>query len=410
MKRSYFLYLSIFLIVISAKAQQFQLTENAEVSILTLGPGTELNDAFGHSAFRIKDTSKEIDQVFNYGEYDFNTPNFYLKFAQGKLLYQIGENDFQPFFDYYASHNREIKEQVLNFNLSEKQRLYDYLLNNILPENKKYKYDFFFDNCATKMRDVLVQIVPDKIDYKNDFVTEDKTFRQLIDENVYWNSWGSVGITVPLGAIIDKNATAWQYQFLPEYVFQANATATILKSTFDDGNLKYTESLVQSSKVLYSAKKSEKKSYFFTSPLFILSLLALLIIGITIDDWRKDKRSRFLDTSLFFTTGIIGILLLLLWFATDHTATANNYNLLWAFPINLFMVIAYSRNYVRLWMRQYAVFCLLLLVLMTVHWFTGVQHFSYAIIPLILALAFRYLFLVVYAKKNAVKPLQPVLG
>ena len=132
-------------------AQEIRLSDTAEVSILTMGPGDVLNDSFGHSAFRVKDTNQNIDLVYNYGVYDFNTPNFYLKFAQGKLLYNLDRNNFSPFYNYYANQNRWIKEQILNLNSTEKQDVFNFLQANYEPENRSYKYDFFFDNCAKLM-------------------------------------------------------------------------------------------------------------------------------------------------------------------------------------------------------------------------------------------------------------------
>jgi len=132
---------------------QLQLTTESKVSILTIGPGTSLNDAFGHNAIRIKDPVYKFDIVFDYGRYDFETENFYLKFAQGKLDYQISQSKFETFFNYYQYNNRSVKEQVLNLNRAQKTAFYLLLKENIKPENKSYPYDFFYNNCATKIKD-----------------------------------------------------------------------------------------------------------------------------------------------------------------------------------------------------------------------------------------------------------------
>jgi hypothetical protein len=218
-----------FFIVLPANiiAQEITLSETAELSILTMGPGDDLNDSFGHSAFRVKDTIQNIDVVYNYGVYDFNTPNFYLKFAQGKLLYNLDRNNFTPFYNYYSKQNRWIKEQVLNLNPSEKQNLFNFLQNNLKPENRTYKYDFFFDNCATKIRDVMAIVLKDKISYQDGFQSNFYTFRELIQKNVDWNTWGSFGMDIAIGAVVDRKATYWEYQFLPEYVFKATDKAKL---------------------------------------------------------------------------------------------------------------------------------------------------------------------------------------
>ena len=384
-----------FFIVLPANiiAQEITLSETAELSILTMGPGDDLNDSFGHSAFRVKDTIQNIDVVYNYGVYDFNTPNFYLKFAQGKLLYNLDRNNFTPFYNYYSKQNRWIKEQVLNLNPSEKQNLFNFLQNNLKPENRTYKYDFFFDNCATKIRDVMAIVLKDKISYQDGFQSNFYTFRELIQKNVDWNTWGSFGMDIAIGAVVDQKATFWEYQFLPEYVFKEADKAKL--------NRGHEEiSLVKTTINLFINTPKENKSNFFTSPLFIMGLLAFIILGITYKDFKNKTRSRWLDVSVYSITGIIGVLLLLLWFATDHSTTHNNYNLLWAVPLSLFFVLAIAKKNPKPWLRRYVFFQILMLTLLCLHWITEVQIFSFVLIPLLVALIVRYIYLVFYFKSR----------
>ena len=387
-----------FFIVLPANiiAQEITLSETAELSILTMGPGDDLNDSFGHSAFRVKDTIQNIDVVYNYGVYDFNTPNFYLKFAQGKLLYTLDRNNFTPFYNYYSKQNRWIKEQVLNLNPSEKKDLFNFLQNNFKPENRTYKYDFFFDNCATKIRDVMTTVLKDKISYQDGLENNSYTFRELIQKNVDWNTWGSFGMDIAIGAVVDRKATYWEYQFLPEYVFKATDKAKLNRGQEDI-------SLVKKTINLFINSPEENKSNFFTSPLFIMGLLAFIILGITYKDFKNKIRSRWLDISIYSITGIIGVLLLLLWFATDHYTTHNNYNLLWAFPLSLFFVLAISKKNPKPWLKRYVFFQILMLTLLCIHWITGVQVFTYGLIPLLIALLVRYLYLVFYFKSRLVR-------
>ena len=359
-----------------------------------MGPGDVLNDSFGHSAFRVIDANQNIDVVYNYGVFDFNTPNFYLKFAQGKLLYKLDRNNFTPFYNYYSKQNRWIKEQVLNLSPSEKQEVFNFLQNNYKPENRDYKYDFFFDNCATKIRDVLVTVLKDKISYKDDFVETSYTFRELIQKNVAWNSWGSFGMDIAIGAVVDRKASPWEYQFLPEYIFKAADHATINRGSED-------LSLVKSTKELFKNTPKENKSNFFFSPLFVMGLLAFIIIGITYKDYKNNSRSRWLDVSIYSITGIIGLLLLFLWFATDHSTTHNNYNLLWAFPLSLLFVIAISKTNPKPWLKRYVVFQILMLVLLGIHWITGVQVFAFGLTPILIAFLIRYIYLMKFLSKKA---------
>lgn len=291
-------------------AQQTQLSPNAEISILTIGPGDNLNDAFGHNGFRIKDRSVGMDIVFGYGEYDFETPNFYLKFAQGKLNYKISLDYFSDFYHQYAKvYNRTIEEQVLNLSQTEKQNLYDFLLNNYQPENRKYLYDFFYDNCATKIRDVAENAIEGTIEFKPADNFKPKTFRNLIYDHTGRNTWGSFGIDVALGAVIDKEASPREHMYLPTYIHDFFENATL------NGNKK----LVKKSKVLYQRVEPLTKSNFLWSPLMIFGILSLFILYITYRDFKNNSRSKWLDVCLFAITGTIGIVVLLLWFATDHS-------------------------------------------------------------------------------------------
>ncbi|WAC01967.1 DUF4105 domain-containing protein [Lacinutrix neustonica] len=182
-----------------------------------MGPGKLLNDSFGHSAFRVR--TGTIDIVYNYGMFDFNAPNFYLNFAKGKLDYYLGSNTYKRFVDLYIWQNRSIKEQVLNLTKDQKRALFSFLINNAKPENKIYAYDFFYDNCATKMRDVTEAVLHSNINYKTPKTYKAESFRQLINTNIHWNSWGHFGINVALGSVIDQKAEPRNYMFLPNTSF-----------------------------------------------------------------------------------------------------------------------------------------------------------------------------------------------
>lgn len=387
------LILFLLLTSITSRAQFGSLSPAAEISILTIGQGAELYDKFGHSAFRIKDSLSGVDVVFNYGVYDFETPNFYTKFAQGKLLYELNVTYYQPFYESYVAQNRWVKEQILNLNQEEKQAVSDFLWENVLPENRKYKYDFFYDNCATKIRDVVQEVLGESLEFTDDYIQEELTFRQLIQKNLQANTWGSLGIDIALGAVIDRKASPIEYQFLPEYVFEGASHALIHRG----GG---TEPLVKDTKVLFENKPMPPQNNFLTSPLFVLGLLGLMIIFITYRDFKQKTRSRYLDTTILLITGLIGVFLVLLWGATDHTATANNYNLLWAFPISIFMVLAITRKNSSPMVGRYIFLLILLLGLLTIHWFTGVQVFAIGLIPILIALAIRYVYLVWYMKRH----------
>jgi hypothetical protein len=386
-----FLILSACLFVIlSSFSQTKRLSDEAEISVLTIAPGTSLNDAFGHSAYRIKDKRFGIDLVYNYGIYDFNTPNFYTKFAQGKLNYLIGKNYYEDFYNSYVHQNRTIEEQTLNLSQKEKQQVFDYLETNYKPENRAYLYDFFFDNCATKIKDVLNKNTNGTITFNEPENFQTHTFRTLIQNQLDANSWGSVGIDLALGSVIDRPATPEEHMFLPKYIhtFFGEATQGPENSP-----------LVKQNRVVFKQRDIKTSKQVLFSPFVIFSLLGILMIGITYSDYKNQRRTKILDLLLFAITGLIGVFILLLWFATDHEATAQNYNLLWAFALNIFVIGQVARQTPKLWFIKYLKFLVIMLCLLTFHWFVGIQVFAIALLPFLLALAVRYVFLVWYYSK-----------
>lgn len=376
-----------------AIAQSINLTEKAEISILTIGPGNYLYDKFGHSAIRVKDKNIGIDMVFNYGTYDFNTPNFYSKFARGKLLYSLSLSDFTDFFQYYKKEDRWITEQLLNLNNNQKKAVFQLLMENAKPENREYLYDFTYDNCATRIRDILSLALEDKIDFPT--TQTNTSFRDLIQENLHSNTWGSIGIQLALGASMDRHISRLEQQFLPNYVLKAN-TETHIKN-----NNKGWFPLVKETNYLNKQKKIKKSSFSITSPWVIFSILGALLFISVWRDKRNENRTKYVDITIFTITGVIGLILVFLWFGTDHQATKFNYNILWAFPLNIFFIKTISSNNYNKRIIQFINLLRILLFLMFFHWVTGVQKFPIPILPLLIGLLIRYNYLVnFYTKKS----------
>ena len=379
-----FLYTGILL------GQQIKLSPEAEFSIVTCGAGEELYSSFGHSAFRLKDPVYGYDVVYNYGVFDFNTPNFYLKFTQGKLPYQLGRTSFKNFVRTYQYEKRWVKEQILDFTPAQNRTLLDYLENNYKEENRFYKYDFFFNNCATKKRDIIEESFGNAFTFHENHLTEEKTFRDLIHDNLDSNSWSSFGIDIALGAVIDKKASPKDYQFLPEYVFKAFANATKQNGT----------PLIKETKLVLEASEKQTNTSKILSPYVVFSIFMLIILLITFLDFKKQQRTRWLDFIIMLSTGLAGIVITLLWFATDHTATATNMNVLWLLPINIFFAYKFlsAKNECReLW--RHSAFLLVLLVVMVFLWLINFEIFALAAIPLLIALAVRYAYLTSYFLK-----------
>ena len=199
-------------------------------------------------------------------------------------------------------------------------------------------------------------------------------------------------IDLALGSIIDRKASAIEHMFLPEYIYGFFGSAKFKQDK--------TESLVKNEQVIYKKTGTYSSVNVLTSPLFILGIISVLILYITFKDYKGNERSKWLDICIFFITGLIGIIILLLWFATDHGATAQNYNLLWAFAINLFMTLQVKRTTASRWFKKYIKFLIIMICLLILHWIIGIQRFGFALIPLLTALFIRYIYLIKFYQKQ----------
>ncbi|MFK5957305.1 MAG: DUF4105 domain-containing protein [Lutibacter sp.] len=362
-----------------------QLSSNATISVITCGPGSELFTAFGHSAFRVSDPLLGLDKIYNYGTFNFNAPNFYLNFAKGKLTYQLSTTTFNRFLRLYHYENRWVKSQELNLNTTQVQAIYNFLENNAKPQNRDYQYDFFYDNCSTKIEDIVKNILKNKVQFSNSHITSTKTHRDLISDYTTNFKWGKFGIDLALGSVIDKNARKDDYKFLPDYIYKAFDNATIEKENSSNSLVKRHLTILNDTRT--------SKSTILSQPLTIITILAILILLITYRNLKLKKRSKWLDFILFFSTGLIGIVVLLLWFATSHTATYKNFNFLWAFAPNLIVAFYLLKSKLPSWIWAYNLFLLILLGVMIVLWLLKFQVFNIALLPLILAMAIRYHYL-----------------
>lgn len=369
---------------------QQTLSEKATISVVTCGAGNDLYSAFGHSAFRVFDPDQNIDIVYNYGTFDFNAPNFYLNFVKGKLIYQLSTQNFNRFLRIYQYENRWVKLQILNLTHTEVEELFNFLEINAKPENRKYPYDFFYDNCSTKIEEVLSEVLKEKVIFSNNHITTNKSHRDLIQDYTEDFKWGKFGIDLALGSVIDDEATKDEYKFLPDYILSAFNNATINKSGTVEPLVKKEISILK--------EKPTTKTVNWTSPFNTILAISLIMLLITYKDYKNKKRTKSLDFIIYFITGIIGVVVLLLWFATNHTGTYKNLNFLWAFAPNAIAAFFMLKNTLPNWIIMYNKFLLLLLVAIIPIWVLNIQVFNSAFIPLFLVLAVRYLFLNQYQK------------
>jgi hypothetical protein len=384
MKKKYILLFFLFAFIKSYNSQ-VNLSVYSEVSLITAGPGTELFEAFGHSAIRIKDPVLQIDLIYNYGMFDFKAPNFYSNFTKGKLLYSLGRYNFEYFLESYKKDKRWVKQQVLNLTLQEKQTFFKYLENNALPENATYSYDPYFNNCATKLRDITISILGDKVVFIDENIDKNQSFRQLMNKEIHWNTWGNFGINLALGSKLDQKATSEQYMYLPKYVYAIFKNSQLFIRN-------QPENIILREDVLLDFEEQEAEISIF-NPFLIFSILSFIGIFITVSDYKKEKRSKWLDFTILFTTGIAGILVIFLWFFTDHSTAPNNFNFLWAFAPNLIIAFLMLKKSQQKWIKYYFIFTFVLLINIPILWISEVQLFPVAVIPVLMLLFIRYLFL-----------------
>jgi len=392
MKKKYLIYI-LFLFFAKSSFAQLQLSVYSEVSIITAGPGTELYEAFGHSALRIKDPVLQLDLIYNYGMFDFNAPNFYSNFTKGKLIYKLGRYRFDYFLRGYNTDKRWIKEQVLNLTRDEKQAFFTYLEKNAAPQNASYFYDPYFNNCATKLRDITQEVLGDKISWNDEDTETNLSFRQLMNREIPWNTWGSFGINLALGSKLDQKADFKEYMYLPDYVYNIFKNSTIKL------NNENTSLVKKENKILQYDELEQITSLL--SPFLIFSLLSLLGLFVTFKDYRNKVRTKALDFILLFVTGIIGVLIVFLWFFTDHSTTPNNFNVLWAFAPNVILAFLLLKQRNSAWFHKYFIVLIGFLFLIPVIWISGIQLFPTSIIPLFILFFVRYLYLVTYFKTKS---------
>jgi hypothetical protein len=369
----------------SFSQEPLTLSDSSRISLMTVAPGEFLYSTFGHSAIRVLDPANRLDRCYNYGTFDFEQPNFVLKFCRGKLLYFLDIEPYKSFERGNLLDQRAMSEQVLNLDSTQKQLLFNLLQENAREENRFYKYDFFYDNCATRIRDIVEKTFPQPIVWDSSQLALGTTMRQLLNPYMASQPWTHFGMNLGLGYAADRRALARDFMFLPDYVHDMFASARI-----DD-----TTALVVGERHVpeMSFPKTEYKPGFFGRPLWVMILVA--VIGIAAMFNRRT--ARIFDTIFWFVLGAAGLVLALLWFATDHSATKINFNLLWALPTHL---LVFWRSHKSGWIRQYFIVAGALALLTLVFWKIIPQEMPVAAIPLAALVAVKGLWKYVETKRR----------
>lgn len=364
-----------------------QLTSEAKISILTCAPGDELYSLFGHTAIRVSDSTNQVDMVFNYGTFDFNTPNFYLKFLRGQLNYMLSVTTFDRFIFEYQYYQRSVWEQELDLSENEKKNLFRALIINAEPENRFYHYHFFFDNCATRVRDMAVNNLDSDIEFPSypDNKETNVSYRDAIATYLQQKRWTKLGLDIILGYPTDDAVNGETIQFLPDYLMSQFKQAR----RKDNNNLLVgkTNTLLQFNNSGY--KHSNLHWILLWILLWIGAVIILIISGISM---RYKLNSRWIDYALFALTSAIGLLIVFLWFFTQHTVTGPNWNILWANPLHLVFLFKFKKQLKPLYI------ILLSGVLITTLFFLLVpQSLPAELVPIWLVLSLR---IILYIRKR----------
>ena len=351
-------------------AQQLNPSD-IRISLLTADTGQELFLRFGHSAIRVKIDSFDYDAVYNYGTFDFDQPNFYVNFARGKMHYYLNRTSFDRFIADYMYENRRIREQVFELDSVQTMFVLHFLENNYLPENRYYWYHFLYDNCATRIRDLMLQTY--------DVTTlpqarETPTFRDLIHRCTKGHPWGKFGIDIALGLPTDQKTGTKEQMFLPDYIFDTFAKLLyrgrpIVKETRD---------------IFIPTQPAIQPPGFITPTVVCFLILALAFLFSFVR-----KGAIIFDFLLFFVVGLVGLLVTFLWFFTDHTNTINNLNIIWALPTHLVMAFFLLCKQRSNFTRKYFLATAIIAMLLVVSWIFLPQRLNPSLIPLVIAVALR---------------------
>ena len=354
------------------------------LSLLTCTPGSALYSVFGHSALRIVDSAARTDVVYNFGTFNFDDPNFYSKFVLGKLMYFLSQEYYPDFLFSYKYHSRGITEQVLDLSGKEKQEIQQELFNNISELNRYYKYDFLYDNCTTRLRDIVFRKRGNVSIEFPDLNHKRNTFRDHL--HGYLDraemKWTKLGIDLLLGVGADRVMNSSESMFLPDH----------LALGVELGNKTGQQLMKEANIALPDEQPAPTKLAFWFSPMFFFSLFTLMIIFLMLLKGKEFRKWQLvMDRIMFISTGLLGCLLMFMWFGTDHQSFSNNLSLLWAMPINLLVgfLLPSDKRWLYFYLRTYSLFMILLLLFAIL----SIWYINVSLYPLILAISLRSWFI-----------------
>lgn len=325
MKKLFLVFLSVvFLFSLDIHSQDRVVPE---VFLLTCGPGTETYSRWGHSALRIIDSTAGTDRVYNWGVFDFNTPAFAWKFARGRLEYMLGVTSYEHFIREYFMEGRWVQSQKINIEPGETEILIQLIQDNLRPENVKYRYDFFYDDCSTRIRDLLEETIGNSMVYPPEMMDEIPSFRFLTGKYLKTAPWLKLGVDLLMGSPGNRKASVRDRMFLPIDMQKGLSDIVINR------NGKMIPLLQNPVTVLEKNLETEKVN-FLTSPLFIFSVLLVIVIILSAV-LRDLKSNRIMDIILFSLFSVLALLMIFFNLFTDHQQMKLNPNAIWLSPFIL---------------------------------------------------------------------------
>ena len=303
------LILAVLASLICTPGLKAQGPDSADVYMITCAPGNASYSIYGHTALRITMRGTGFDMVYNWGIFDFSTPNFVYRFAKGKLDYMLGAYDYERFLEEYISEGRSVWSQKLNLTTAEKQKLFDLINENLKPENVKYRYDFFFDNCATRVRDIVSAAATDTVIYP--VKEESRSFRQLIDPFQKVLPWLDFGADMLLGLQADKKASVADEMFLPIFLRDNFAGSVIVH----DGR---QEPLAGPPETVVDIPAAETGNMAWVPPVvfWIIFVFTVLVTFV----FKRPGLEKVLDYIFYFLFSVIALLLVFTNLLSEHDA------------------------------------------------------------------------------------------
>lgn len=328
------------------------ISDDAKFYLVTCEPGDAVYARFGHSGIRVYDPKNNIDEVFHWGLFSFDTPNFIGRFISGNTDYEMGVFRTKYFMREYIERGSSVYAQELNLTTEEKDKLWAKLWLNYRPENRKYRYNFIYDNCATRPYQLIISTYEYNVSLNYDL--NNITYRDIINRYVPIGSILNTGINLIIGKQADKYLSPKESVAFPMYAMDAlNHTEQIKNNS--------RVSIVKNQEVMH---KAERKDYSVSKFMSFISIIIPLILAFIcgLYTFKKKRYLPYFTQLILFVSGLVGIVICYLWFFSHHPLVNNNINILWCNPLNILLSILLFIHHKSLRLTKLVISTLLLLL------------------------------------------------